>query len=564
MNPAVTALLAFSPLLLAAVLLIGLRLPASRVMPLVFLLACALALGVWELSARRLAASVLQGMMLGAGLLWIIFGALLLLNTLRHSGAVGTLRESFGGLSADRRVQVILIAWLFGCFIEGASGFGTPAAVAAPLLVAMGFPALAAVMAGMLIQSTPVSFGALGTPLLVGVQGGLDRAAIGLRLEAEGSDWGRFFQAIVVDVALMHAVCGTLMPLLLVAFLTRFFGPRRSWRDGLAIWPFALFAACAFTLPYVLAAVLLGPEFPSLLGGLAGLALCAWVLRRGWFQPARPWTFAPPARWPATWQAGLPPPAVAPTAGRAMGPLLAWSPYVLLAAALVLSRTLTSFGDVLKGVAWRVEALLGEPDVHASFEPLYLPGGLLTGVCLLTVALHRMPPRAFGRAVRESARTLLGAGYVLLFTVPMVRVMINSGINGAGLPGMPLSMAEGVSSAMGQLYPLFAPAVGAVGAFLAGSNTVSNLMLSQFQYESALLLGLPGSVLVAAQSVGAAAGNMVAIHNVVAASATVGLLSREALVLRLTLLPTLYYLALAGVLSLLALYLWDPGPVLSL
>ena len=104
---------------------------------------------------------------------------------------------------------------------------------------------------------------------------------------------------------------------------------------------------------------------------------------------------------------------------------------------------------------------------------------------------------------------------------------------------------------------MFAPTIGAVGAFLAGSNTVSNLMLSQFQFETANLLGLSGSLMVAAQSVGAAAGNMVAIHNVVAASATVGLLGKEGIIMRITILPTLYYFFLSGLLVLVFLHLFN-------
>ena len=127
-------------------------------------------------------------------------------------------------MSDDRRVQVILIAWLLGCFIEGASGFGTPAAVAAPLMVAIGFPTLAAVVFGMMIQSTPVSFGAVGTPLIVGVQGGLDKSSLTQNLNELGSSWDLFFDIIISEVALIHAICGTLMPLILVIIMTRFFG----------------------------------------------------------------------------------------------------------------------------------------------------------------------------------------------------------------------------------------------------------------------------------------------------------------------------------------------------
>jgi lactate permease len=176
---------------------------------------------------NRIAASTLQGLVLTAGLLWIIFGAIMLLNTLKYSGAISTIRAGFSNISPDRRIQVILIAWLFGCFIEGASGFGTPAAVAAPLMVAVGFPALAAVVFGMMIQSTPVSFGAVGTPLIVGVQGGLDRAALTEQLVSRGLEWDAFFRIIVSEVAVVHAICGTLIPLLLVTFMTRYFGRNR-------------------------------------------------------------------------------------------------------------------------------------------------------------------------------------------------------------------------------------------------------------------------------------------------------------------------------------------------
>ena len=143
-----------------------------------------------------------------------------------------------------------------------------------------------------------------------------------------------------------------------------------------------------------------------------------------------------------------------------------------------------------------------------------------------------------------------------MFTVPLVRIMINSGINTNDIVSMPIAMAQGMSNLMGQIYPMFAPAIGAVGAFLAGSNTVSNLMLSQFQFETANLLGLSGALMVAAQSVGAAAGNMIAIHNVVAASATVGLLGREGITLRITILPTLYYLLFAGLITLIFLHIF--------
>lgn len=255
------ALLAFSPILLAAVLLLALQWPAKKAMPLAFGLTVVIALFVWDMSATRILASSLQGIVMSLSLLWIIFGAILLLNTLKHIGAIAAIRNGFTAISPDRRVQAIIVAWCFGSFIEGASGFGTPAAVAAPLMVALGFPALAAVLMGMMIQSTPVSFGAVGTPIVVGVTGGLDTQAMapGLASAGAGSDWAAYLQLVTGNVAVLHAITGTLMPVLMTVMLTRFFGRNKSWKEGLDIVPFALFAGLAFTLPYALTGLLLGP-----------------------------------------------------------------------------------------------------------------------------------------------------------------------------------------------------------------------------------------------------------------------------------------------------------------
>lgn len=238
---------------------------------------------------------------------------------------------------------------------------------------------------------------------------------------------------------------------------------------------------------------------------------------------------------------------------------LAWAPYGLLALILVLSRTVPSFKAWLLSVSVGVKDILGETGISGNFQPLYLPGGILVFVCLVTILLHRMKVSDFVKAARESGGTLLGSGFVLVFTVPMVRIMIQSGVNANELASMPISMARWVAGSVGDVYPFFAPTVGALGAFLAGSNTVSNLMLSQYQYSVAQALGVSGATMVAAQSIGAAAGNMIAIHNVVAASATVGLMGREGQTLRRTVIPTIYYVALVGALAWVAMHVLNWG-----
>ncbi|MDI5885038.1 L-lactate permease [Cobetia amphilecti] len=554
MNQSLLALLAFVPLLLAGVLLIGFRMAARLAMPIVFVVTALIALLAWDMTFTRVLASSLQGLILTVAILWIIFGALLLLNTLKHSGGIAAIRNGFSGISPDRRVQAIIVAWLFGCFIEGASGFGTPAAVAAPLMVALGFPALAAVVVGMMVQSTPVSFGAVGTPIVVGVSGGLDKAGVSETLAANGSSWDAYFQLVTSEVAITHGIIGICMPLIMVAVMVRFFGANRSWREGLEVAPFALFAGVCFVVPYVLAGVLLGPEFPSMIGAMVGLAIVVPAARKGFLLPSRSWDFPNADSWPAEWIGKLDM-TLEPVEGRK--PLsvgMGWLPYVLLAVLLVMSRVIAPIKEALTSWSFGWNGILGETDISGSLQPLYLPGGILVVVVLLTIVLHRMRMRDVSAAVSESSRTILGAGFVLLFTIPMVRILINSGVNEADLVSMPVAMAQFIADSVGDIYPLFAPSVGALGAFIAGSNTVSNLMLADFQFNVAQALGISSAMMVALQAVGAAAGNMIAIHNVVAASATVGLLGREGVTLRKTILPTLYYVIFAGIIGMIAFH----------
>lgn len=553
MTDTLLALVAFSPIVVAAVLLVGLNWPAKRAMSIAFILTVFIALWGWQMSPTRVLASTLQGLIITVTVLWIVFGAILMLNTLKHTGAISAIRGGFTNISPDRRIQAIIIAWCFGAFIEGASGFGTPAAIAAPLLVAIGFPALAAVLLGMMIQSTPVSFGAVGTPILVGINKGLDNQAIGHTLSAGGSSWDIYLQQVTTNVALIHATVGTLMPVLMVMMLTRFFGRNRSWTEGLSILPFAIFAGLAFTVPYALTGMLLGPEFPSLIGGLVGLALVVTAARHGFLVPKNSWDFAPENEWPAEWLGSLKLD-LKEAAGRPMSLLLAWLPYVALALLLVASRVSPEFKASLLSVSLVFTDLLGEKGVSASIEPLYLPGGLLVLCALLATLIQARALAPLGRAVSESSRTLIGAGFVLIFTVPMVRIFINSGVNGADLASMPVTTANFAAGLVGEFFPALSATIGALGAFIAGSNTVSNMMFSQFQFEVAQTLGVSTAAMLALQAVGAAAGNMIAIHNVVAASATVGLLGREGATLRKTALPTLYYLLATGLIGLALMY----------
>lgn len=549
------AFFAALPIFLAGILLVGLRVSAKKAMPLVYIATVAVAFVVWEVSFNRVVASTMQGLLITVAVLWIIFGAILLLNTLKHSGAIAVIRQGFNNVSPDRRIQVIIIAWLFGSFIEGASGFGTPAAIAAPLLVAIGFPAMAAVMVGMMIQSTPVSFGAVGTPILIGVNKGLDSDGIGATLQTMGSSWDVYLQIITSQVAITHALVGTFIPLFMVIMLTRFFGKNKSWTEGLSIIPFAIFGGIAFTIPYALTGVYLGAEFPSLIGALVGLPIVIFAAKKGFLVPKNTWDFAPREQWPTSWISKFEDKIDTFSIKTSnMSLTKAWIPYLLVAVILVLTRVSDEVKAFVKSWVIPFNDILGE-GIGYSITPLYLPGGILVFVVLITYFFHGMKIKEMNAAISESSKVMLGAGFVLVFTIPLVRILINSGVNESGFDSMPVAMAAFVASSVGDIYPLFAPLVGAIGAFIAGSNTVSNMMLSQYQFGVADALGVSTAFMIALQAVGAAAGNMIAIHNVVAASATVGLLDQEGETLRRTIIPTIYYCLLAGIIGLIGMYI---------
>ena len=533
-------------------------------MPLSYLSAVILALFVWRVPGLQVLAASIRGLIVAGVLLYIIFGAILLLNTLQESGALKTIRRGFTDISPDRRVQVIIIAWLFGSFIEGAAGFGTPAAVAVPLLVGLGFPAMAAVMAGMIIQSTPVSFGAAGTPILVGVSTGLSTdPAIATLVAAEGfADWTGYLATIGFRVAILHAIAGTLVPLLVSAFMTRFFGPNRSFTEGLKVWKFALFAAFSMTLPYLAAARFLGPEFPSLIGGLVGLSIVIATARRGFLMPSaeQVWDFAPKQEWNPDWTGRI---EINDQqhSGTPMGQYKAWLPYVLVAVLLVATRLRQlPLGAKLKAVKIDFQDLFGT-GISASIEPLFVPGAVFLTVSLLTFFLHRMSSESYHRAWSHSLKTTAGASVALIFTVPMVQVFINSAGGAAGLDPMPIVLAGGVAALVGSTWPIFSTFIGGLGAAVAGSNTVSNMMFSLFQFNVGQRIGVDPHWIVALQAVGGAAGNMICVHNVVAASAVVGLLGKEGAVIRLTLIPFAYYALLTGSVGYSIVWTFERGLV---
>lgn len=558
-------LFAALPLLVTGVLIVLLRVPASRAMPCSLLTAVLVAYFQWQIPATQIAAWSVNGFGTACELLLIIFGAILLLNCLRQSGAVDTIRDGFRDITEDQRVQAIIVAWLFGSFIEGSAGFGTPAAVAVPLLITLRFPPLAAVICGMTIQSTPVSFGALGTPILLGVSSGLglhtqplaDSIAAGAAAAQGLGSKEAVLSEIGFRVATIHGIVGTLIPLIMVCLLTRFFGANRSLREGLSAWPFAIFSAVAMTVPYVLAARFLGPEFPSLLGSMTGLMVVVSAARKGWFLPSgEAWTFPDQTQWHEDWAPQESPGAASVddiSKDQRPGIVLSCLPYVLLAAVLLLSRLpQLPIADWVRSPAVTIQvSMLFGTDVGLKHALLASPAAAFLLVSLLTCLLQQMSFAKASAALTESIHTTLKASVALVFAVPMVKVFIGSAGGAAGYDAMPMELAKALASAVQSAWPAVSPAVGGLGAFIAGSNTLSNMMLSPMQFAVGQKIAVDPFWVVALQAVGGAAGNTICVHNVVAALAVAGLVGREGLVIRRTVLVFVYYAGAAGILGMI-------------
>jgi len=577
----ITTLLAATPLVIVAALLVGALWSATRVMPLAWGAAALIAVVVWEMPAVFVGAASLTGVMAAIEILWIVFGALVLLYTLTRSGAVDRINAGFAEISDDRRVQVILLGFFLATFLEGVAGFGTPPAVVAPLLLALGFPALAAVVAALIGHAVATVFGAVGTPVIVGFQQPLS-AVEGQIADGTGLTVAEFSAEAAVYAALFNGLLGTLMPLVAVSMVVYFFGEERTLAPVRSVMPLAVVAGIAFAVPYVGIAYLVGPELPSLFAPMIGGAVVVGLLKAGYLEPSDEWSFPPREEWPDHWVGSIEPGGeeAAATAGAgtdpdaqtaagagvadrtpSMGLLRAWSPYIILAVLLIATRVIDPVAAFLQSgpvlaIGWDVF----NTGLEGAIRWAYVPGTWLLVSALLAVPLFGMDRGQVAGAWREAAEKIVSPTIVLFFVIAMVEIMLNTDAHaGAPIDGsMIVVLAEGAAATFGAAYPMVAPTVGMIGAFVAGSITVSNITFTAFQFEVGTTLGLPTTILVAAQSIGGAIGNIVAIHNVVAALATVGMVGAAGRVIRLNLVPLVYYLVGGGLLTTLGVYVLFP------
>jgi lactate permease len=481
-------LLALSPILLLVILLAVVKCSLMRSALVVFFYTAIIAYAAWSLTGGAFFSAVMKGFLLATDILLIVFGAIFFVTFLRQTGALKKIEAELRALSADRQLQAILLAWPFGSFIEGISGFGTAGVILAPFLVGIGFRPVISMVIVLVANSTAVTFGAVGTPIIVGLA-------------------GLYTDELPFLGALINVVPGLLVPFFILFFVVMENEQERwsSFKKGL---PFAALAGPAFLIPYV-AFSRFGADYPSVLGGAFALVLCIGFM-----------TFRSGAK-------------VRSLANLAR----AFSPYIVLLILLVLGKF------AFEGLNLQLDLGNGISHTIRAFNP---------GLAFLTVIIFLSIKRAihFPSLVsmgKEAIFPLKKAFFSIFFIGSMTYIMVVTGTAGEDM-GILGTIS---TSIIGPALPFYSAFIGAFGSFLAGSATVSNLLFGQVQAEAAQMLGLDVKMILALQLTGAAAGNMVALPNILAVQAAVGEVGKERQVLSNLILPCLIYLIVATMVGVL-------------
>jgi len=531
------AIIAFIPIIVTIVLMIAFNWPAKRALPLAWILSCVIALIVWKMNIHDMAAYTLTGFLSAFETLVIIFGAILIMNTLSRSGAMSAINGMFQGITRDKRILAVIIGFFFGAFIEGAAGFGTPAALAAPLLISVGFPPLAAAVVALICNSTPVCYGAVGTPTNTAFTTVKDAVvAAGANPDAWKMDL-TFFSAVSMLAGAFIVVN------LAVCLMCKMFGKNKKFSEGFATIPFTAVMLVIFGVIYLAIAKFIGPELVSLVAAVCTLLISIALAKKGFLQPKEVWDFEEKESWDKTWLSTTEVPA--PKVSN-MPLVKAFTPYIIIIAILVITRVCQNVGmgwaNGMKAVTVGTGtsgAILG---LNWNWAILWNPGIVFIVVALLTIAIHGMKPEDVKGAWKDTAKQVSGAAIALLFGVAMVNIFRYTNVSSDVMDGSMLNiMARGLAALAGKAYIVVAPLIGVLGAFMSGSNTVSNTLFSGLQYETATILAMPQVLIVALQNNGGAIGNMICVNNVVSACATTGTIGNEGKIIKTNALPCIVY-----------------------
>ncbi len=513
-----STLLALVPVVVLLVLLAGFRMSAWQAVIIGSVVTVLLAIFVW----RAPVVPSLEAYGLGAAtgvwsVDWIVFWGVIIYNTMVATGAFEAFKNwLIRQATADIRVQTILMAWAFGALMEGLVGFGYPWAVVAPILIALGVLDLAAIRVAAIANNAPVSFGALGAPII-----GL-AAVTGLPLMALSASIGKIV-----------AILALLPPFVLIYLVS-------GWRGLRTGWPLAVVGALSYVAGQFPTSQYLGPYLPDVIGSLVCFAVLLGFLRV--WRPKVALGFGGRELRAEELQEGGPGTVQAPNRGAAIRGIV---PFVILVAVVV---AWTGPWSPLPGYAPFAPAVqaIGSLDGKAASSAFkwapFVAGTAILVSWLLIAAYLRPNRRQLGQTFRDTFHQMWGALLVGPFIFGLAYVF--------NFAGMANSMANGFSK-IGVVYVVLAPVLGWIAVALSGSNTSSNAVFGAFQLSVARLLGAPLLLFPSLNSVGAEVGKPIAPQTASVGVATTSMVRREGDVIRYNLpwtLVILLYLIGIGVL----------------
>jgi len=463
---------------------------------------------------------------------WIVLNIIFLHQLTERNGSFKVLQDSIAGVTEDRRLQLLLIAFSFGAFFEGAAGFGTPVAVTAAMLIGLGFSPLAASALSLIANTAPVAYGALGTPIIT-------------LAKVHG-----------YDVNAISAMVGRQLPFfsLLVPFwlIWAFAG----FRGMLQIWPAILVTGVFFAIPQFLVSNYVGPELVDVVAAAVSMVALALFLRV--WKPAQIWTSVVPRGHEA--YAGAAAAATARTVHPRGDVLRAWMPWVLLAVFVFIWGLLPvkNWLNLLYAPNFPIEGLHNMIERVPPVVPKNTKEGAVyaftllsaTGTAILLAAvvgglLAKYNPL---QLVRVYGATLWKVRYSLATIAIMLALGTVTRYSG-------LDTTLGLAfAATGWLYPFFGTLMGWLGVALTGSDTASNVLFGGMQKVAAGQLGLPVNLMGAANSSGGVMGKMIDAQSIVVASTATGWLNKEGEILRYVFFHSLALAALVGILVMLQAY----------
>ena len=524
--------------------------PAKAALPGVALLTYIFSLVFLKQDPLQVNAAVIDGLLTALTPITIITGAIFLFKAMVKTGALTVIRGWLNHISTNRVAQLMIVGWAFGFLIEGASGFGTPAALAAPILVGLGFNPLKAAMFALIMNSVPVSLGVAGTPTWFGFSG-----------------IQNFSSAELLEVGFksgaIHGIAALVIPLIGLLFVVDF----KTIRKNLG---FVYISILACVIPMVVISRF-NYEFPSLLGGFIGFFVSILAASRGWglskepvtdvsgvlgddmHQPSEPLAASAfDVEKGRSYSFGTLAKSLFPLWGTLLVLILTRVPVIGLRRLITLTEpewggplgTLGVF-SISPALVLKLENILGT-GAEWAYQTLYVPGIIpFVFVAVLTFFVFRSKGSVIRETFRETAHQMEGPVKALLGALVYVNLLMMGGDNS---PAM--IIGSGLSGALGWGWEFFAPFLGAVGSFFAGSNTVSNLTFGPIQDSIAANLELNRTTILAAQSVGGAMGNMVCINNIVAVCSVLGLSRVEGKILKKTVIPMVVYGIIAGLASI--------------